>query len=314
VIGVFAGWRGNVINAGEGVAGRVWQTGQPLTVDDYPAWEGRSPRLTGLYRALLGVPLTSEDQVVGVIGLGYVEEGRTFGPQEIELLTGFARLASIALQNARLYRSARGEIAERARIETELRRREAVLRAVAVAAERFLSEGAWEGAIQEVLAALGGAAEVSRVYVFENVTADDGETAATMRFEWAAPGVTPEIDNPAMRPFAFRRDGFARWEQALRGGEIMQANVRELPGSERPVLEAEGILSIVVVPIFLGARWAGFMGFDECRAERGVPLRSGDEIVQGGPQSRQLRRCLDPADRRRLEEREELGQTLFVPG
>src|SRR5207249_736324 len=178
----------------------------------YPAWEGRSPRLTGLYRALLGVPLTSEHQVLGVIGLAYVEEGRTFGPQEIELLTGFARLASIALQNARLYRSARGEIAERARIETELRRREAVLRAVAVAAERFLSEGAWEGAIQEVLAALGGAAEVSRVYVFENITADDGETAATMRLEWAAPGVNPEIDNPGMRPFAFRRDGFARWE------------------------------------------------------------------------------------------------------
>jgi len=48
------------------------------------------------------VPLSSGDQVVGVIGLASGSAERTFREREIDALTRFAQLASIALDNARL--------------------------------------------------------------------------------------------------------------------------------------------------------------------------------------------------------------------
>ena len=52
--------------------------------------------------AVVGVPLSSGDQVVGVIGLASGSAERTFRDREIDALTRFAQLASIALDNARL--------------------------------------------------------------------------------------------------------------------------------------------------------------------------------------------------------------------
>jgi signal transduction histidine kinase/CheY-like chemotaxis protein/HPt (histidine-containing phosphotransfer) domain-containing protein len=115
-VGVFGRTIGLHLKPGEGLSGKVWQTGQPLVVDDYDAWSGRSPNFDyNVVRAVMGVPLKSGLQVVGVIGTAYgVESGRTFGDKEIELLSRFAQLASIALDNARLYQEA-----QRARREAE---------------------------------------------------------------------------------------------------------------------------------------------------------------------------------------------------
>ena len=90
---------------GEGLTGKVWQTGQPLAVNDYDAWPDRMDRFQqDLIRAIMGVPLKSGPQVAGVIGLAHgFESEQAFGEEEIELLSRFAQLASVALDNARLY-------------------------------------------------------------------------------------------------------------------------------------------------------------------------------------------------------------------
>lgn len=108
-LGVYRESIGFRLKPGEGLAGKVWQTGQLLVVNDYDTWPGRSPnvRYDIDVRALMGVPLESGSEVVGVIGMGYdVESDRSFGDGEVELLSRFAELASIALDNARLYAEA----------------------------------------------------------------------------------------------------------------------------------------------------------------------------------------------------------------
>ncbi|RPI48753.1 MAG: GAF domain-containing sensor histidine kinase, partial [Chloroflexi bacterium] len=79
--------------------------GQPITIDDYDAWHGRLPAFPAdTLRAGAGVPLTSGSETVGVLGLAYNGGStRTFGEAEVELLNRFAALASIALDNARLF-------------------------------------------------------------------------------------------------------------------------------------------------------------------------------------------------------------------
>ena len=104
-VGTFSRRIGTRLKLGEGLGGKVWESGQPLVVDDYDSWPGRSPKLNyNLVGAVMGVPLKSGSQVIGVLSVAYdFESRRTFGYDEVELLSRFGQLASIALDNARLY-------------------------------------------------------------------------------------------------------------------------------------------------------------------------------------------------------------------
>jgi signal transduction histidine kinase/CheY-like chemotaxis protein len=93
---------------GEGIVGHVWQTGEPLIVDDYNRWPGRleqyQPSILGMVAC---VPIESGGQVVGVIGLARDSAAqRAFGTEEVALLSRFAQLVSVGLDNARLYAAA----------------------------------------------------------------------------------------------------------------------------------------------------------------------------------------------------------------
>jgi PAS domain S-box-containing protein len=123
--GSFAGNVDHRIGRGEGLAGRVWESAQPLAVDDYSSWEGRLSRYEDDdFRAVVGVPLRSRTEITGVLGLAHGDPARTFGPTEIALLSRFAHLASLALESARLYAAARDELQERRRAEHALREAE----------------------------------------------------------------------------------------------------------------------------------------------------------------------------------------------
>ncbi len=121
-LGMFRRRYGPGKRRGEGIGGIVWETGQPLVVNDYGAWADRLPDdRRNLYHAVVGVPLFAGDTVVGVLGLGAERGERPFNDADVELLARFAALASIALQNARLHTAAQQELAERRRAEAQVR-------------------------------------------------------------------------------------------------------------------------------------------------------------------------------------------------
>ncbi|MBC7228621.1 MAG: GAF domain-containing protein, partial [Thermoflexales bacterium] len=160
------------------------------------------------------------------------------------------------------------EITQLKRAEASLQRRDAVLEAIAYAADRFLRAPDWQSEAPRVLARLGEATSVSRVYIFENHTGPDGELLTSQRYEWAAPDTTPQIDNPDLQNFSYAKWGFQRWVERMSRGEAVWGLVRQFPPSEQGILAAQDILSIAVVPIFVGPDWWGVIGFDECRFER----------------------------------------------
>ncbi|MGE5222813.1 MAG: GAF domain-containing protein [Omnitrophica WOR_2 bacterium] len=106
-------YKGIRMTMGEGVMGRVAETCEPLLISDYPHWDGRSPQYQdGTWNSILAVPLLIGGRLVGVIAVVDSDPDRTFGSTELHLLNLLAQQASIAVENARLYQSAR-EAAER---------------------------------------------------------------------------------------------------------------------------------------------------------------------------------------------------------
>ena len=122
-IGVFEGYLGYSVQRGEGASGQVWETGRPLTIDDYDAFVGRRADLpVGRFGAVVAVPLTDEGRVVGVIGLASGSSAQVFGGREVAALERFAQLASIALANARLFDAAQRDLDDRQTMEERLAR------------------------------------------------------------------------------------------------------------------------------------------------------------------------------------------------
>jgi two-component sensor histidine kinase len=113
------------VQPGEGVAGTVWQTGRPLVIDDYDAWPGRIQGYNyHILRTVIGVPLLSDSQVMGVLGLAYDwTTDQAFGQQSIELLDQFARLAVIAIENARLFEQTQQDARTKAELLKEVNHR-----------------------------------------------------------------------------------------------------------------------------------------------------------------------------------------------
>lgn len=125
---------------GIGVAGVVWQTGRSLVIDDYRTWNGRPAEFSETrLRAVVGVPLTSSRKVIGVIGLAYTDDDRKFETSELSILERFAQLASVALDNARLYEAVQRELEERIRTEEKLRVAQQEAEAANQAKSMFLS-------------------------------------------------------------------------------------------------------------------------------------------------------------------------------
>ncbi len=143
----------------------------------------------------------------------------------------------------------------------------AILEAVTLAAERFLSSPEWEQQLAATLEGLGEAAAVSRAYVYDNEI-EAGQAVATRPVaEWVAPGITSQIDNPALRRVPYL-PALERWITTLSAGTTIHGHVGDFPASEREVLEPQDIRSIAMVPIFAGTEWWGLLGFDECVIER----------------------------------------------
>ena len=95
---------GTRLKMGEGMAGRVALTQQPLIVDDYQAWQGRSAKYEGFpIAAVIEVPMLFGGEIVGVLTVHHESAARKFTDVDVRLLSLFAIQAASAVHNARLY-------------------------------------------------------------------------------------------------------------------------------------------------------------------------------------------------------------------
>lgn len=151
--------------------------------------------------------------------------------------------------------------------ENFLFRRDAILQVVGYLAEQFLSNVDWQSGLTDTLASLGKAAEVSRTFLFQATGESLDDIRFTMTHEWHREGMESLVNTPMTTSQSYSPI-FDRWKRILNERKIVAGNVRDFQSEERNYYDQFGTKSILLVPVFVGDTWWGFLGLTETRQER----------------------------------------------
>lgn len=190
--------------------------------------------------------------------------------------------------------------------EQALRRREAILETLRVAAERLFRDKSFSMAVQRVMEDLGEATGVDRVVIFENHRDAARRLLTSQRYEWVSEGIRPLLASPDLQDLPYKEAGFSRWLAILQKNQVVKGNVRDFPRSERELLASQDIQSVLNVPIFMGDELWGFIGFNETKWERQWSpseedaLRGAGGILGGAIERRRIEQELNQSEARYL--------------
>jgi signal transduction histidine kinase len=113
----------NNYQPGDGIAGRVFATGEIVTMEDATLAPPPANEIAAAenIRSVISVPIKIKDRIFGVFGMNYCHV-RTFSASDIRLFNALAQRAAIAIQNAHLYEQAEqaATLEERQRLAREL--------------------------------------------------------------------------------------------------------------------------------------------------------------------------------------------------
>lgn len=150
-----------------------------------------------------------------------------------------------------------------ARQREEIERKLRYEKAVAACARVLVGGGELSRQFDQVIGLLQQATGVSRAYMFRNEADPEFGVVASQIHEGCAAGVVPQIANPELQrsPMSLAAPNAMR---ELAAGRIFTGVVSRMEEPERSLLGSQGILSILILPIFHGTAFWGFIGFDDC--------------------------------------------------
>lgn len=165
------------------------------------------------------------------------------------------------------------DITERRHSQEALRHSEEVLAqrerylAALVEVQQNLLRSDQQATYTRVLTLLGQAAGASRSYMFKNSRDDTGQLLMSQLAEWCDQGITPQIANPALQNLPYHLIS-STMADVLGRGDVYGGIVNTFDSSEQAILEPQGILSILVLPLMVNGQFWGFVGFDNCLEAR----------------------------------------------
>jgi PAS domain S-box-containing protein len=223
------------------------------SVLDFFSDKSQNLLLSSLSRRLQG-EIINEDEV------GFIQKSG-------EVLNAIVRTSPIIYENEPATLAVLIDITERKRVEVELNRKEKLLSAIAMSIKEFVDNSDYLEAVKNSFELIGSATQVDRVYLFENTYDEAGNGYTSQKIEWISGTSEPQINNPELRDIPFEE--VFSFIEPLINGEAYYGIVKDLKlDRTRELLEAQSILSIAVIPIFIDNIFWGFVGFDDCTFER----------------------------------------------
>ena len=146
----------------------------------------------------------------------------------------------------------------------------------------------FESNLWQCMGMLADSVDVDRVYIWKNHTVDR-QLYSTQLYEWSE-GAQPQQGGDYAADIPLSR----HWEKTLSKGQCINGMVRGMSPEEQAQLAPQGVLSVLVVPVFLQDQFWGFVGFDDCHNERIFSddeesiLRSGSLLIANALQRNEM--------------------------
>jgi PAS domain S-box-containing protein len=137
-----------------------------------------------------------------------------------------------------------------------------ILTSISEANGALLKEGNIDKAINEVIAILGKATQIDRVYVFTNKKIGN-EVRLYYTHEWCKEGIEVQFGNPDLNDLSY--DLFPTLYVTLSQDKYTYGLVEEISDPFfREIMESQGILTYLFTPIFCDGDYWGWIGYDNC--------------------------------------------------
>ncbi len=193
----------------------------------------------------------------------------------VEIMTYPVKISSqtVALGIAR-------DISARKQIENEIKSKDRLLEIVAKCSNLLIAEKNINNAIFKIFELLGGAFDLSRIYIFEcPLPCDSGKelkggSYLHYRYYWNG---QPGLKNKHVNDYDVNASGwerpekeklFERWRTLLSNGVSVRGLPEEFEGEEREYLMKRGIKSLLIMPIKISQSFWGAIGFEDGKNER----------------------------------------------
>ena len=158
------------------------------------------------------------------------------------------------------------DITKRKHAQEQLLLKEKIRSSISAATNELLVNSDFYDAINKCLALLGEATGVDRVYIFENHY-EEGQSYTSYKAEWNSGTYEPQIDNLELQNIPFEE--IMDFLRPLMEGKAIRGLIKDFgEGRDKELLIEQGIMSILVLPIFIEGHFWGYVGFDECKTER----------------------------------------------
>jgi len=241
---------GQSIPFGEGFAGRVSVSGEPIFASNFDdvAALATDPELLRLgVKTFTAIPLRARGRVVGVLDLSS-RQGREISESERRILEAVGSLLGVAIENARLYARARTRA-----------RQERLENAIASQLRRSLdTRHVFETAVRELCRAL----RASQCFLAEV----DGDLVV-VRYEYARGPASSVLG--ATYPLQNFPPAFV--EQIAAGRTLAVEDAANHPltrANYAAHFNLRGVRSLLFVPLVSGGQWSAVLGITQCDHKR----------------------------------------------
>lgn len=159
------------------------------------------------------------------------------------------------------------DITEDKNTQEQLRRTTTLLEYIALSTQSLLVNEDHTHAVMEALKMLGTAADVDRTYICDIYYSESaGEQVAEMRYEWTRAGVHTRGGSS---PHLTLTDDVPFFHSHLSHNKSFYGLVNRIENpAVKARLEQQGVVSIILIPVFANNALWGFIGFDDCSKER----------------------------------------------
>ncbi|MDR1665021.1 MAG: response regulator [Clostridiales bacterium] len=172
------------------------------------------------------------------------------------------------------------DLREHIKMMSEIAQRDKITQTINQIADIMLRSGpeVFNDTLYKCMGMMARAIDADRMYIFKNHTENE-KLYCTQIYEWSE-NAKP-FQNTALTVNLYYDENAPETRKILQRGEYFHTLIRDMPASDRAQYEVQGILAIMLIPVFIHNEFWGFVGFDNCHSEQ-LFTENDESVVRSG--------------------------------